>query len=184
MDEQSFPFRLDARSRAFLANLVGVLQSHDARFSSQAGGVQLQFLNKGANPTTIDAPIAFTGQGLQMNVPLNAVAKTSPQSAKWLRAYHSFLSKGRGEDFSPVPQRCSVTVEARTDGQLRYHLTYMVAHKDGSLAQDTPQGLLYATEALGAGAVVMPADSADNQSAGQAEPASWLIASPNLSQGE
>ena len=174
MDEQSFPFRLDARSRAFLANLVGVLQSHEARFSSQAGGVQLQFLNKGTNPTTIDAPVAFTGKGLQMNVPLNAVAKTNTQSAKWLRQYHSFLSKSRGQAFTPVPQRCSVTVEARVDGQLKYHLTYMVAHEDGSLAQDTPQGLLYATEALGPGAALLPAEQADSEPDQQAEPASWL----------
>lgn len=175
MDEQSFPFRLDARSRAFLANLIGVLQSNNARFSSAAGGVQLQFLDKGANSTTIDAPVAFTTSGLQMNVPMNAVAKTSQKSATWLRQYHSFISKNRSESFTPVPQRCSVTVEARVDGQLRYHLTYMVAHEDGSLAQDTPQGLLYATEALGAASAPVPAQQAASEQTGQAEPAAWLI---------
>ncbi len=175
MDESTFPYRVDERTRTFLSDLIGVMQKADARFSSHSSGIQLQFLNKGTQTTTIDAPMAFTQEGVQMNIPLNAVAKTSPAARTWLKRYQEFIDRGKA-DLSPVPQRCSVTVAARVDGQLRYHLTYMVAHEDGTQAQDMPQGRLYATEALGAPSpVTVVSQPAGQQNAGLAEPASWLV---------
>lgn len=176
MNEQTFPYRIDLRMKKFLADLIGVMQRNDVRFASHVGGVQIQYLNKGANSTTVDTPISFTVYGLQISIPLNAVAKTSPMSSKWLRQYHQYISQSRGQNFTPVPQRCNVTVEARVDGTLKYYLTYMVAHEDGSLAQDMPQGRLYATEAV---ANIPPAEAAKlaeqaEKTAGQPEGASWL----------
>jgi len=174
MNENTFPFRLDERGRAFLSALVGVMQQYDARFASHSGGVQVQFLEKGTSSRTIDAPISFTQDGAQMSIPLNAVAKTHPQSREWLKRYQAFVNKSRGEQMEPVPQRCYVMVDARADGQLRYHLTYMVSHGDGSLAQDMPQGYLYATEALNAAASVPASKPASSKPRQQQERASWL----------
>ena len=177
MDEKTFPFRLDARTSAFIADLIGIMQNHDLRLSSRAGAVTIQFLNKGTQSGTIDSEIAFTPNGVQMNLSMNAVAKNNPASATWLRQYHAFISRNR--QLTPVPSRCSVTVEGRVDGQLKYYLTYMVAHEDGSLAQDMPQGRLYHTTALGSAQPVhqppQPAAAAGASPGVLAEPASWLI---------
>ena len=179
MDEQTFPFRLDDRTSAFLADIVGIMQRHDLRLSSRAGAATIQFLNKGTQSKTVDSEIAFTPNGVQMNLSMNAVAKKNPASAQWLRQYHTFISHGR--PLTPVPSRCSVTIEARADGQLKYYLTYMVSHEDGSLAQDMPQGRLYHTAALGSAAPVQPppqpaaAAAAGTPVSQLAEPAAWLI---------
>lgn len=182
MDENTFPFRVDNRTRSFLSALIGALAEHDVRLASPAGGVQVQFQNKGADQrTTVDAPIAFTEHGLQMQLAMNAVAKSNPKAMAWLGQYHNFLQSGRGQSFTAIPQRCNVVVEARTDGQLKYFLTYMVAHEDGSLAQDTPQGKLFATEALHVAAPAsQPAASQPaSQPAGELEPAAWTAPREN-----
>lgn len=177
MDESTFPFRVDGRTREFLSALVGVLQAYDVRFASRAGGVQVQFQNKGQDRTTVDAPIAFTQDGLQMAIPMNAVAKSNKKALDWLRSYHDFIQRSRNKQFTAVPQRCNVVVEARVDGQMKYYLTYMVSHEDGSLAQDMPQGRLYATEALHASpANSRPASQqASYEQAGPQEQAAWMI---------
>ena len=172
MDESTFPYTVDERTRLFLSDLVSLLQSHDVRFASHAGGVQVQFQNKGQQRTTVDAPLAFTQDGVQMAIPMNAVAKSNAGALEWLRKYHTFLENSRGESFTAIPQRCNVVVEARVDGQIRYYLTYMVAHEDRSLAQDTPQGKLYKTEALSAPSARKPA-SQQSEPAGQQEQAVW-----------
>lgn len=178
MDESTFPFRVNDRTKQFLSALVGVFQAYDVRLASPASGVQVQFQNKGTDRSTVDAPVAFTQDGLQMAIPMNAVAKSNPQAMQWLRQYHEHIQRSRGQTLNAVPQRCRVVVEARVDGQLKYYLTYMVAHEDGSLAQDMPQGRLYATEALHASPANTyspPASQpAASQPAGQAEPASWM----------
>lgn len=175
MDETTFPFRIDGRTKLFLSALAGVLSEHDVRFASSAGGVHAQFQNKGENRTTIDAPLAFTQDGLQMSMPMNAVAKSNPSALAWLRKYHDHLQRSRGESFEAVPQRCSVVVEARTDGQLRYYMTYMVTHEDGSLAQEMPQGKLFATEALFAAPASQQAGSKQaGQRANEPEQAAWI----------
>jgi hypothetical protein len=173
MDESTFPYRVDERTKAFLSELVALFQSHDVRFASHAGGVQVQFQNKGQGRSTVDAPIAFTQDGLQMALPMNAVAKSSPEAMKWLGQYHDFIQRSRSESFKAIPQRCNVVVEARVDGQIKYYLTYMVAHDDGSAAQDMPQGRLYATEALAAS---RPAERRPaSEQASQLEPAAWIV---------
>jgi hypothetical protein len=181
MDESTFPFRVDSRTRLFLSALIGVLAEHDVRLASPAGGVQVQFQNKGTDKrTTVDAPIAFTQDGLQMPLPMNAVAKSNPEAMKWLGQYHNFIQQSRNQNFTAIPQRCNVVVEARTDGQLKYYLTYMVAHEDDTLAQDTPQGKLYATEALHVPAPASPASQpAASQPAGQPEQAAWTTSGEN-----
>jgi hypothetical protein len=178
MDESTFPFRVSGRTKEFLSALVGAFQAYDVRLASSAGGVQIQFQNKGTERDTVDAPVAFTQEGLHMSLAMNAVAKSSPQAMTWLRQYHDYIQQSRSQTLTAIPQRCRVVVEARVDGQLKYYLTYMVAHDDGSLAQDMPQGKLYATEALHAAPanVRQPAASPPpaSQPAGQPEPASWL----------
>ena len=176
MDESTFPYRVDDRTRLFLSGLISIMQEHNVRLAAPAGRVQLQFLDKGTQSTTIDAPMSFTPDGIQITLPLNAVAKTSKPARTWLRGYQEFIVRGRNENLSPVPQRCSVSVEARVDGQIKYYLTYMVSHEDGSLAQNMPQGRLYATEALHIGQkLAEPADQQASTQAGQhAEPAAWL----------
>lgn len=175
MDESTFPFRVDSRTRAFLSALVGALAEHNVRLASPGSGVQVQFQDKGDVRTTIDGPIAFTQDGLQMALPMNAVAKSNPGAMAWLSKYHQFIQSSRGEHFTAIPQRCNVVIEARTDGQLKYYLTYMVTHEDGSLAQEMPQGKLYATEGLFAPPASQPAAQQAGQPAGQAEPASWMV---------
>ena len=176
MNESTFPYRVDELTRKFLADLVAILQNSNARFASHSSGVQIQFLDKGTESKTIDGPMAFTQTGLRLTLPMNAVAKTDTKAASWLRKYHDFISRQRNENFTPVPPACKVIVDAKVDGRLEYYLTYMVAHGDGSLAQDTPQGKLYATEALYSHAPAsQPAKQAEQaKPAGPQEEAAWM----------
>jgi hypothetical protein len=175
MDETTFPYRVDDRTRAFLATLVSVMDESQVRFASHTGGIQVQFLDKGTESATIDAPVAFLQEGLRMVLPMNAVAKTNPKAAGWLRKYHQYLENTRREQFTPLPTLCKVTVEAKVDGRLEYYLTYMVAHSDDSPAQNTPQGKLYATEPLYGKQASKPAGKpASKQRQDVVEEASWM----------
>lgn len=150
MDVSTFPYRVDERTKTFLASLISVMDESNVDFASHAGGIQVQFLEKGAGSTTLDAPIRFIPGGVEMTFPMNAVAKSNKDALSWLRKYHNYIKTNRknGDQLTAVPQRCFVTIQATTDGQLKYHFTYMAAFDDGSLAQDMPQTRLYTTESL------------------------------------
>lgn len=148
MEPNTFPFRLDARTRKALSSMIGIMVSQDVRLSATTGHVHLIFLEKGAgNHWPMDATITFTRDGMQIYYPMNAVAKGDSKSMAWLKRYQQWIVSKRG-NLAPDPERCGVLVEARFDGQLRYHFSYMARHEDNSFAQDLPQGRLYHTEAL------------------------------------
>ena len=172
MEVSTFPFRVSERTRQFLADLMVAMSNSNTRFAASSGKVYVQFLEKGAEPLEIDAPVIFTQSGIQMVLPMNGVAKTHPESLTWLQRYQNFITQKRG-NLVPISDRCNVMVEATADGQLKYYFTYMVAHEDGSLAQDMPQGRLYATEGLHAPAR-QQAPPAQQAPAQQASDAAWM----------
>lgn len=153
MQVETFPYRVDDRTRIFLSSIIGALQVSNARITSPGRGINVQYLDK--NPGSalpIDGPIAFMKDGVQIIHMMQAVAKSSDSARTWLRRFNEYISgasvrQGKGP-LMPVAQRSFVLVEARYDGSMKYYMTYMAAHEDETLAQDTPQGRLYATEAL------------------------------------
>jgi len=171
MQEETFPFRLDTRTRQAISDLAAAMMRHKFSFQGTVGRTQMLFFDKDEG-IPIDVPINFSTKGVTLDYPMNAVAKYNPESRQWLQKYHQFLVAARG-NLDPVPQRCHVTIEADQSGQLRYYLTYMTTHPDGSLAQDMPQGKLYASEPL-----FLPASHAEPASMPKpkepAEPAGWL----------
>jgi len=96
----------------------------------------------------MDAHVFATPDGMAIRYPLNNVAKSDPKTMEWLRQYHSSLSNVLKAPGTPAAELSVVMIEATYNGQLKYYLTYMVRYADQSLAQDTPQGRLYATEPL------------------------------------
>jgi hypothetical protein len=171
MQEESFPFRLDQRTHRTVSGLVALMVREKFNFQATVGRTQMLFLDK-EEGIPIDAPVSFSSEGITLSYPLNAIAKYDLQSKTWLRQFHQYLVSKRG-NLVPVSERCGVAVEARYDGQIKYHLTYMTAHDDGSLAQDMPQGKLYAVEPLFLHAE--PAEPAPaSEPAPAKEPASWL----------
>ena len=171
MQEETFPFRLDPRTQRTISGLVALMVREKFNFQATVGRTQMLFLDKDSG-IPIDTPISFSSEGVTLSYPLNAVAKYNPQAKQWLQKYHQFLVSKRG-NLTPVSERCGVTVEAKYDGQLKYYLSYMTAHDDGSMAQDMPQGKLFATEPL-----FLQAEPALPEPASEpvpaAEPAGWL----------
>lgn len=170
MQVESFPFRLDSRTQETLADLVALMSRREFSFQATVGRTQVLFFNK-QEGVPIDVPINFATDFITIHYSLNAIAKYNPTSRKWLQDFHRFLISKHG-NLTPVIERCGVSIEARHDGQLRYFLTYMTAHDDGSLAQDMPQGKLYHTESLFMPA--SPAQPAKPAASSQPEPAAWL----------
>lgn len=177
MDEKSFPYRLDARTRGILAGIMQVLI---------AGGATLQ--SPGASPITIlfdnkdrgvpmDAPVYATNKGIALVYRMNNVAQAHPQTMDWLKKYNSYISRRLKAPATPAAERCTVMVEATYEGQVNYYFTYMLRYEDDSLAQDTPQGLLVATEPLmlAASQQATRATPAQQAAGGQKiETASWI----------
>jgi hypothetical protein len=172
MEPSTFPFRVSERTRQFLADLMVAMSNSNARFSAASGRMYVQFLEKGQEPKDIDAAVIFTGEGIQLILPMNGVARTNSKSMAWLKKYQGFINQSRG-NLVPVSDRCNVLVEATVNGQIKYYFTYMVAHEDGSMAQDMPQGHLYATEGLHTPAR-QPAQPASQAPAEPAEAAEWM----------
>lgn len=176
MEISTFPFRVSERTRQFLADLMFAMSNSNARFAAASERIHMQFLDKGSEPTEIDAPVRFTKDGVQVVLTMNGVAKTSPESLEWLKRYQSFIVQSHG-NMVPISNRCHVMVEATASGQIQYYFTYMVAHEDGTLAQDMPQGRLYATEGLHAPARQQAQQAEQAKPAPPAEPAEqveWL----------
>lgn len=173
MQVETFPYRINERTKKFLFDLISILVENDVRLAATTSRTQILFLNKGGDSTTIDLPITFGNQGVTATIALNAVAKMDHDSGVWLRSFHQFTLKSK-PDVVPVVERCHVTVEARFDGTLKYYLTYMVAHKDGSLAQDMPQGRLYATESLAASRLASRQQASEPAQDAGGPVAAWL----------
>lgn len=147
MEVSTFPFRIDERTHNFLSGVVSSAINNGCRMQSLVQG-QCSLLVDKKEGKGLDGNIIFQPDGVVLTYPIRAVAKQDRNSAKWLNNYHSFLQKSRKSVFEPVMPRCIVTVKAFYDGRLEYYLTYMVAYEDESIAQDTPQGALYARDSL------------------------------------
>lgn len=153
MDVKTFPFRLDKHTRALMTALIGALASHDARIQSLVRGeCTILFKKKHDVP---DINVVFLPSGIMFQYSLKTIAAKNPEVVKWLNSYHTFVSGQKKDTMKPVPQQCFVQVQAGYNGMLQYFLTYMVAYPDESIAQDTAQGALFASEGIG---ISMPAN--------------------------
>lgn len=143
MDIKDLPFRLDDRTAGFFAGLVGACQRSKAKLQGSIGSVILLFDGK----DTADVRCDFTSEFMQLHYPLRAVADGNDELKAWLKNLHATLEQNRG-NLRPVVPRCFISVKVFYDGNVEYYLTYMCAHPDNSLAQDMPQGTLYARESV------------------------------------
>jgi hypothetical protein len=126
--------------------LITALRAHDARIQSLVQGrCSILFDKKHGVP---DVNVTFLPEGLSLEYGLKSVANSNKDAAQWLNQYHAFLSKQKKDTLSPVEPRCTVMVKVGYNGMIQYFLTYMVAHSDNSLAQDTAQGALFHSEGL------------------------------------
>jgi hypothetical protein len=124
-----------------------MLSGHRAKLQSLTQGqCSLLFDKTTGSP---DANIIFTHEGITLQYSLMSVAKLDEGTRLWLNHYHAFLEKQKKQKMTPVLPRCNVIIKASLNGTLQYFLTYMVQYPDESIAQDTAQGSLYATEGLG-----------------------------------
>lgn len=177
MDEKTFPYRLDARTRGILAGIMQTLIAGDATLQSPgASPITILFSNK-EHGTPMDAPIYATDKGISLIYRMNNVAKAHPQTLDWLKKYNEYIGRRLKASAKPAAERCTVMVEATYAGQINYYFTYMMRYEDDSLAQNMPQGLLVATEPLmlaaGQQATRAPARQAGQQ-ASAPEQANWL----------
>lgn len=162
MKLDTFPFRLDQNTLSLVSGLLSALMSHNAKLQSHARGGGLSVLfDKSKTKGTMDVNVTFTDEAIILQYPLQALRKDS-KIRSWLNAYHAHLQKTKKDTLTPVMSRCFVTVKAFYTGQLQYYLTYMVSYPDDSIAQETPQGALYASEGLLG--VRAPAQASDDAS--------------------
>jgi len=144
MDLQDLPFRLDETTNQFFAGLMEACIRSKAKIQGMMGGsIVITF---GARDV-IDVRCDFTSEFAQLHYPLRAVADDNDELKAWLKNLHKKLEQNKGE-LRPVVPRCFISVKIYYDGTVEYYLTYMCAHPDDSLAQDMPQGSLYARESL------------------------------------
>lgn len=156
---ESFPFRLDENTLSLVRGLIQTFVSHNARMqsASRAGEAAILF-DKQMAGNSIDVNFAFDQDGLILSYPLQAIGK-SGGIRDWMNTFHAQLQTQKKGALTPIKARCFVTVKAFYNGQLHYYLTYMVTHEDNTIAQDTPQGKLYATSSLFAPVASQPAAS-------------------------
>ena len=147
MNLETFPYRLDGHTRSFLTALVTSLTTHHAKLQSLTQGQCSLLFKKSIGAP--DANIVFTHEGVSLRYSLMSLAKKDENTRLWLNKYHGFLENQKGDQLTPVLPRCDVLIKASLNGTLQYYLTYMVQYSDESIAQDTAQGSLYATEGLG-----------------------------------
>jgi len=176
MDVSTFPYRLDARTRAALAGIMQALIQAGATLQSSSFPMTVLFSDKeGGLP--LDAQIYMGSTGIALVYRMNNVAAVDVKSLEWLKKYNKFMKSKLKAPANPAAERCTVMVEATYEGQLRYHFSYMMRYEDDSLAQDMPQGRLYTTEPLYiAPAAGQPAKQAvpAKPARQQAEDAVWL----------
>jgi hypothetical protein len=173
MEENTFPYRLDDRTRSSLAGLMQVLISSGAQLQSSSMPMTILFTDKeGGVP--MDAQLYMSASGISLVYPMNNVAKADPESKAWLNRYNLFISRRLKEPAVPAAERCTVMVEATYGGQLKYYFTYMMRYADNSLAQDMPQGRLYATEPLSMPGLASPRRARPAQPASEQASADWI----------
>jgi hypothetical protein len=176
MDEKSFPYRLDNRARSVLAGMMLALIQGDGLLQSSQMPITLLFENK-ENGLPLDSPIYMMRDGIRVSYRLNNIADTCPKCLDWLKKYNQFISGRLKSSAVPAAERCMVQIEAGYDGTLKYYFYYMMRYEDNSLAQDMPQGILFATEPLFRAEDSVPAlpatQAAPAAQAERAEQASW-----------
>ncbi len=147
MKLETFPYRLDSHTRSLLASFVSMLAGHKAKLQSLTQGQCSLLFDKTVGAP--DANIIFTSEGISLQYSLMSIAKKDDSTKLWLNKYHKFLEVQKKNPLVPVLPRCTVLIKTSLTGTIQYFLTYMVQYPDESIAQDTAQGSLYATEGLG-----------------------------------
>ena len=142
MDIKQFPFRIDDRTHVFLSGLVTASNQSGGKIQSLVNGT-CSILFEKRNGLGLDGNIAFTPEAVKIQYTISSITKQNKEVAGWLNRYHAFLQKSKNDALVPIVNRCFVEIHAFYDGRLEYYLTYMVAHSDESIAQDTAQGSLY-----------------------------------------
>lgn len=165
MDEATFPYRLDQRTRDILAGMMSVLIKADATIQAASGTPMTVLFNNKDQGVPMDAQVYTTPDGIALVYRLNNVALAHKPTLEWLKKYNAHISGRLKSPASPAAERCTVMVEATYNGQIKYYFTYMMRYEDDSLAQDMPQGRLVATEPLmlAAGMQARPAGRASEQ---------------------
>lgn len=149
MEVNTFPFRLDEHTRAFVGELVSAMSRNGAKIQSLMQG-QCALLFDKSIPGALDAQMSFGNDGITLSYSLMAIAKIDEPTRSWLNKFHDYLVKQKKSTLTPVLPRCLAQVKISREGVIQYFLTYMVQYPDESIAQETPQGKLYATEGVGA----------------------------------
>jgi hypothetical protein len=174
MQVENFPFRLDDNTYKTISGLIQALSDNDAFLTSiSRGNVVLMFRNKTAS--AMDVEMSFFEEGIQLSYPMTPLAKSSEKISAWLKNLHGEIQKhvGEGNEVTPHVPWCHVAVKAFYEGRIEYYITYMVKYtSDNTVAQDTPQGALYATEPLD---TKVRGRNLEPEAPGEPEPpASWL----------
>ena len=176
MEVETFPYRLDVRARDALAGIMQALVLSNSKLQSASTPMTLLFGDK-EDGQPLDAQIWMGGDGIALVYPMNNVAQTDPKILDWLKRYNAFLTRSLKSAALPAAERCTVMVEATYGGQLKYYFSYMMRYEDESLAQDMPQGRLYATEPLHMSHAVQAQQTEQAKQAekvSQQEEISWL----------
>lgn len=173
MDIDTFPYRLDVRARDALAGIMESLVLSSAKLQSASTPMTLLFSDK-EDGQPMDAQIWMGSDGIALVYRMNNVAQTDPKILDWLKKYNAFVTRSLKSAATPAAERCTIMVEATYGGQLKYYFSYMMRFEDESLAQDMPQGRLYATEPLHMSHAAQAKQAKRAEPASQQEEISWL----------
>jgi len=171
MDINAFPFKVDDRTHTFLSAFVTASRQSQCRIQSLINGTCSILFDKNKDGG-LDGNIAFTHEAIKIQYTVKSIASKDPEVASWLNKYHSTLQKQKKDTLTPIVNRCFVEVHAFYDGRLEYYLTYMVAHSDESISQDTAQGTLYNRSGLNIGRQEPSQPSPEQRPEGQS-PGHW-----------
>lgn len=176
MEVETFPYRLDVRARDALAGIMQALVLSNSKLQSASTPMTLLFSDK-EDGQPLDAQIWMGSDGIALVYRMNNVAQTDPKILDWLKKYNAFITRSLKASATPAAERCTIMVEATYGGQLKYYFSYMMRYEDESLAQDMPQGRLYATEPLHMSHAVQAKQAeraSQAEQASQQEEISWL----------
>lgn len=173
MDIATFPYRLDTRARDALAGIMQALVLSNSKLQSATTPMTLLFADK-EDGLPLDAQIWMSAEAIALIYRMNNVAQTDPKVLDWLKKYNAFITRSLKSPALPAAERCTVMVEATYGGQLKYYFSYMMRYEDESLAQDMPQGQLYATEPLHMSHAAQAERAGQAEQASQQEEISWL----------
>lgn len=136
MELNTFPFgELPEETMIIGRALADLLDEHDVLIQTLGSKITLS-VGSGKEPSS---SIDFVDNKVRITMKLNPLASYSQAIKEWLGQYHN--ANFSRLDLRPNIYACHIMAEFDS-GRIRFFMTYMLLHKDGSMAHESPQGKL------------------------------------------